>query len=415
MARVAAENIKDITEAICWARDEGQALEIYSGGTKRKMGRPIQDGHLLCLKALKGVSFYEPDEQVIGVQAATSVWEVNQLLMDNGQTLAFEPPDWSGLFGTRNHNTSCGGVVASNHSGPRRPFQGAARDHLLGFNAISGRGVEFQSGGRVVKNVSGYDLSKLMAGSWGTLAVLHHLIFKTMPLSQTSQTLFLDGLKPHQAFQAMSECLAQNSLINAITYIPKETAPLWVGTHFSESILALRLEGTSQGVKENMNRLKTHFGKQGAPHVSGGQQSQKFWQSVKNLDLFSLPHSHSDQPIWRILTPPSQLATLIKALSHTIEDMIYFIDWGGSLVWLSHNHKKNDFALDEMTQKAIHIRNLCAQNGAQAILIRAQDDLRHHIGFFPPLSSNLAALTSRIKHSFDPKVILNPGRLYFGI
>ena len=210
MARVAAQNLKDVREALRWARDEDKSLEPYGGGTKRSLGRPLHNSYALGLGCLSGILSYEPDELVISMRATTPLAEVEALLSKHRQHLAFEPPDWSQLFSAHEKGeSSMSGIISSNLSGARRFAAGAARDHLLGFRALSGRGVEFQSGGRVVKNVTGYDLSKLIAGSWGTLAIMSELTLKTMPAPETTRTLFLYGADSDKALNWMEIILSK--------------------------------------------------------------------------------------------------------------------------------------------------------------------------------------------------------------
>ena len=416
MAQIAARNLKDIIEALRWARDGDKALEIYTGGSKRAIGRPAKESHRLCLKALDEVLFYHPEELVIGVQAAASLADIDQLLAQKGQMLAFEPPDWGALFSVQNRGRhSCGGVMGSNLSGPRRIISGAARDHLLGFRAISGRGVRFRSGGSVVKNVTGYDLSKLMAGSWGTLAVCYELIFKTMPAPEATRSLFIYDQGGSEALGIMEQILSKPYGVSAAAHIPARAAIGWSGLESETALTAFRLEGTSQATQSALSELRAVFASSAATSTSEGEASAQFWRSVRDLDVFSAPWGNIAAPLWRILTPPSAAASLSARISAELEDVVYFIDWGGSLIWASHDVSSGEGDLDSFSKQASQIRNICLEHGAEAMLIRASASARHHIDVMPPLGSALAALTSRIKHAFDPKGILNPGRLYFGI
>ena len=416
MAQIAARNLKDITEAIRWARDMDKALEIYTGGSKRAIGRPAADSHRLCLKALDQVLFYHPEELVIGVQAAAPLADIEQLLAQKGQMLAFEPPDWGALFSVQNRGRhSCGGVVASNLSGPRRLCAGAARDHVLGFRAISGRGVRFRSGGSVVKNVTGYDVSKLMAGSWGTLAVLDEIIFKTMPAAEATRSLFIYDKAESDALQLMERLLSKSYGITGAAHIPARTARSWSGLESETALTAFRLEGTARATEAALADLRAALDSAAVIRTSEDEASRQFWRSVRDLDVFSAPWGNIAAPLWRILTPPSAAAGLAARIAAELEDVIYFIDWGGGLIWASHDVSSGEGGLESFSKKAGQIRNICLELGAEAMLIRASAEARRHIDIMPPLSGALAALTARIKHAFDPKAILNPGRLYFGI
>ena len=413
MAQVAAQNLKDITEALRWARDGDRALEIFAGGSKRAIGRPVKNAHRLCVKALNGILFYQPEELVISVRAATPMSEISTTLAAKGQRLAFEPPDWGALFSssTRRSDT-IGGIIGGNLSGPRRIVAGAARDHVLGFQAISGRGVGFQAGGRVVKNVTGYDLPKLMAGSWGTLAVLHEITLKTMPAPESVQSLFLHGLDDSVAVQVMERALSQNHGVNGAVHLPAQAARHWPELNAQETLTALRVEGPKRATAEAISELGKLFESATRLTTIDHESSVQFWKSIRDVELFAAHSGESSPPpLWRILSPPSLAASVAAQLSVALEDMIYFMDWGGGLIWLTHEAQDEE----SFVHKADHIRNICVDNGAEAVLIRADGAAQERIGFFPPLAQPMAALTARIKQAFDPKAILNPGRLYFGI
>ncbi len=426
MAQVAAQNLKDIQEALRWARDGNRALEIFGGGSKRAIGRPIKNAHRLCLKALSGILFHHPEELVISARAATPMRDINAALAAKGQMLAFEPPDWSALFGhnaphaphaphnaphNAAHNGTIGGIIGSNLSGARRIIAGAARDHVLGFHAISGHGAAFQSGGQVVKNVTGYDLSKLMAGSWGTLAVLHEVTLKTMPKPEVVRSVFLHGLDDAVAVQVMERALIQNHGVNGAVHLPTQAAINWPELNAQESLTALRIEGTARATSAAADALKKLFEDLAPITIIGNEISLRFWQTICNVELFAVSSKNAPPPLWRISAPPSLAASVTARLSVELEDMIYFMDWGGGLIWLSHSAQDQE----SFVNKANYIRNICVENGAEAVLIRADEQAREQVSFFPPLAPPLAALTARIKQAFDPQAILNPGRLYFGI
>lgn len=420
MAQVAAQNLKDVREAMRWARDEDKHLEIYSGGTKRTIGHPIEDSYALGLGFMRGILSYEPDELVISMRAATPLAEINQALRAHRQQLAFEPPNWSNLFSPQKPQEvsapTCGGLVASNAAGARRFVAGAARDHLLGFHAISGRGIDFQSGGRVVKNVSGYDLSKLMSGSWGTLAVMYELTLRTVPAPQATRTLFLYGLEEDEAMRWMDHLLSKNFNISGAVHIPLATMKQWNNLdHNPASLTAFRLEGTLAATQAKLNQLQGLVGSEAQTNNNEGEAAIQFWNSINDLAIFSTPNTNKNAPLWRILTPRSKAANLIARLSAECEDVLYFLDWGGGLIWFGHDCVNGETELEEFQKKANQIRYICLEHDAQAILMRASPTARRAIPFMPPLSSGLAGINARIKNAFDPNAILNPSRLYYGI
>src|SRR5262245_2838718 len=178
----------DVTAAVQWALANSKTLEIVGQGSKRALGRPAQTDATLDLSAIAGVTLYEPEELVLSARAGTLLAEIERLVAANNQELAFEPMDYGPLLGAAPGQGTIGGALATNLSGPRRLKAGAARDHFLGVTAVSGHGRAFKSGGRVVKNVTGYDLCKLLAGSWGTLAVMTDVTLKTLPRAETEAT-----------------------------------------------------------------------------------------------------------------------------------------------------------------------------------------------------------------------------------
>src|SRR5438045_4268573 len=181
MARLTPTDIDELREAVAEALAAEEPLEVVGGGSKRRLGRPLQTAHTLELSRLSGIRDYAPSELVLTAGAATPLAEIERALSEHNQMLAFEPPGWGGLLGVEDAAPTLGGILACNLSGPRRIKAGAARDHFLGFSAVSGRGEIFKAGGKVVKNVTGYDLPKLMAGSYGTLAALEEATVKVLP------------------------------------------------------------------------------------------------------------------------------------------------------------------------------------------------------------------------------------------
>src|SRR4051812_42301802 len=202
------DNASQVEDAVRWALDRGKALEVLGGGSKRMIGRPAQTDLTLDLSAMTGVLLYEPEELVLSARAATSLAEIEAIIAAEGQEIAFEPMDFTALLGGSSVGSTIGGILAANVSGPRRFKAGAARDHLLGFRAVSGRGEVFKSGGRVVKNVTGYDLCKVLAGSFGTLAAMTEVTVKVLPRPETEVTVLLIGLDDKQAVATMTAAMA---------------------------------------------------------------------------------------------------------------------------------------------------------------------------------------------------------------
>ena len=224
----------EVLSAVQWALSENAPLEILGAGTKRGIGRPVQAAHTLDLSHLTGVTLYEPEELVLTAKAGTPLAEIEKMLAERNQQFAFEPIDYGPLLGQAPGRATIGGVLAANLSGPRRLKAGAARDHILGIQAVSGRGEAFKSGGRVVKNVTGYDLSKLMAGSWGTLAVVTDLTFKVLPAAETETTLALRGLADEDAVEAMALAMGSSAEVSGAAHLPQGVADRVAGGALGE-------------------------------------------------------------------------------------------------------------------------------------------------------------------------------------
>ncbi|TPJ30007.1 FAD-binding protein [Mesorhizobium sp. B2-8-3] len=387
-----------------WAAAEETQLEILGHGSKHGIGRPLQTEHTLDLSKLTGVTLYEPAELVLSARAGTSLAELEKLLAENGQQFAFEPMDYGPLLGGEpgqgGKNGTIGGVLASNLSGPRRLKSGAARDHILGVAAVSGRGEAFKSGGRVVKNVTGYDLSKLMAGSWGTLAVLTDVTFKVLPAAETEVTLAIRGLLDDAAVAAMALALGSSAEVSSAAHLPERIAArVASGKHGSDAATLLRVEGFGPSVVYRIEALKQLLGKAGPLEEIAGEASKAIWRDIRDCMPFA---DRGTRPVWRVSMAPSQAHHMVMALRmQAAVDAFY--DWQGGLVWLSM--REND-------PEAELLRGLIRKHGGgHATLVRAAAPHRAALPAFEPQPPHLAALSARLKAEFDPKQILNPGRM----
>lgn len=222
---------KDVESAVAWALAEGKRLDVIGHGSKRGLGRPSQTDLTLDVSALSGVTLYEPEELVLSARAGTPIAEIEKLVAEKGQELAFEPLDYGPVLGLPSGRGTIGGMLAANLAGPRRIKAGAARDHFLGFTAVSGRGETFKSGGRVVKNVTGYDLCKLLAGSFGTLAVMTDVTIKTLPRAEAESTVMVLGLDDARAGQAMAEAMGSSCDISGAAHLPSHISAHFDGLH----------------------------------------------------------------------------------------------------------------------------------------------------------------------------------------
>src|SRR3954468_24013631 len=242
---------KDVEAAVQWALAEGKTLEVMGQGSKRGIGRAAQWDLSLDLSDLSGVTLYEPEELVLSARAGTPIAEIEALLAKNNQELAFEPIDYGPVFGAAPGRGTIGGTLAANLSGPRRIKAGAARDHFLGVTAVSGRGETFKSGGRVVKNVTGYDLCKVLAGSYGTLAAMTDVTVKVLPRAETEQTLLVLGLDDATAAKAMSIAMGSPNDVSGAAHFPTPLAAV-MQAEAGTAVTALRLEGVAPSVEHRM-------------------------------------------------------------------------------------------------------------------------------------------------------------------
>src|SRR5438477_3715821 len=224
MVKFAPSDLSELRDAVAEALAAEEPVEVVGGGSKRGLGRPLQTAHTLDLSRLSGIRDYAPSELVLTAGAATPLAEIERALAEQGQMLAFEPPDWRGLLGVEEAEPTLGGILACNLSGPRRIKAGAARDHFLGFRAVSGRGEIFKAGGKVVKNVTGYDLSKLMAGSYGTLAALEEVTVRALPRPEAVATVLFAGVAPAAAVRLMAAALGSSHEVSGAAYLPPGTA-----------------------------------------------------------------------------------------------------------------------------------------------------------------------------------------------
>jgi glycolate oxidase FAD binding subunit len=369
-----------------------EPLELIAGGSKRGLGRPLRMLHVLDLGAFAGIRDYEPAELVLTAGAATPLGEIEAALDSARQMLAFEPPDWRALLDTSDKASTLGGAIACNLAGPRRIRQGAARDHFLGFHAVSGRGEAFKAGGRVVKNVTGYDLSKLMAGSYGTLAALTEISVKVLPRPEATHTIALAGLDVPQALAAMSEALNSAHELSGAAHLPAEIAP------GGKAMTSMRVEGPVPSVEARASALRRELARFGDAEILGDDASLKLWHDIRDVAPLA---AMKDRAIWRVSIAPSAAPALIAALGKNL-DLRYFLDWGGGLVWLAVPAAQD--------AGAVIIRG--ALGSGHATLIRASDALRAAVPVFQPQAREVAALSVRVKESFDPKRLFNRGRMY---
>jgi glycolate oxidase FAD binding subunit len=360
----------------------------------------------LDLSRLAGVTAYEPEELVLSAKAGTPLSEIEALVAQRGQQLAFEPMDCGPLLGGSPGAGTVGGTVAANLSGPRRIKAGSARDHVLGLTAVSGRGEMFKSGGRVVKNVTGYDLSKLMTGSWGTLAAISEITLKTVPRPETEATVALLGLGDAAANRAMVAAMGSACDVSGAAHLPAATAarfPIATAVAAGRALTALRLEGVGPSVLHRKAELQKFLQASGEVVVIDDIVSHRLWAAIRDVTGFAAGDAGGEQPLWRVSTAPSRGHELVARITAaTAAEALY--DWAGGLVWI---------VMPAGADAAVKpVREAVAAVGASAMLFRAAAQLRAATDVFDPQDASLAALTKRVKQGFDPHGVLNPGRMW---
>ncbi len=383
-----------VADIVASARADRMPLSLAGGDTKAGIGRPVQAAATLTSRKMKGITLYEPAELVIGAKAGTPLAEIEAALAEKGQRLAFEPPDYRALLGTEGEPT-IGGIAAANLSGPRRIMAGAARDALIGVRFVNGRGEIVKNGGRVMKNVTGLDLVKLMGGSWGTLGLLTEVIFKVLPIPETSTTLLYSGLDDERAIAVLSEALGSPFEVTGAAHIP-------VGEGYQTAQTLIRIEGFEPSVDYRLGELREALADYGDPAVLAHESGDSLWRGLRDgAPLIAL----SGQAIWRISTRPGAGPALAAAIRSKVQGRHYF-DWGGGLIWIAT--PADDAA-------AASVREATRAHGGHATLMRAPPELRAAIDVFEPLPEPLMRISREIKARFDPDGIFNPGRMYAGI
>jgi len=395
---------REFARVLAEAAAAGTPLEVSGSGSKQKIGRPMQTAANISAGALRGITLYEPSEMVMAARAGTPLKQIESDLADRGQMLAFEPIELGRLVGSERGQATIGGVFATNFSGARRLSVGAARDHLLGVRGINGRGEIFKSGGRVMKNVTGYDLCRGLSGSWGTLAVLSEVTFKVLPIPEDTGTVVLLGLPDEFAVEVMCTAMASPFEVSGAVHLhPTLVARLEHPglRNLGQGLTALRLENFSKSVAYRKAKLKDMLKAYGELNELDRDNSLSFWDELRRLSLLQ----GSEAPLWRISTAPTAAPKVVAAISAYMECRAFY-DWSGGLVWAE--------VLPTTDAGAADVRRVIATHGGHATLIRAEPVVRAAVEVFQPLEAGVEKLSRKLKATFDPAGILNPGRMYPG-
>lgn len=378
----------EIREVVREAKAHSSTIEICGGHSRRGLGGPVQAAIDMSLGEFRGIELYEPGALTMIAKAGTPVRQIDEVLAENRQQLPFEPIDHRHLMGNTGEPT-IGGVVACNASGSRRIQSGGCRDCVLGLSFVDGNGAWVKSGGRVMKNVTGYDLVKLLCGSHGTLGVLTEIAFKVLPRPEHSVTLQLHGLTDIVGIKALSAALGSPYEITAAAHIPGDP---------NTAITAIRIDGFGEQIKYRVAKLRAVLRGFGDVDLIDGERNRQFWRKVTDVAYFSGEHGD----VWRISSKPTDGPRIVESLRSTIECRHYY-DLGGGLVWLLVDQNQGS--------QVENVRHAVKKFGGHATLVRASDATRSSVAVFEPEHPRIVEISRKIKHSFDPVGILNPGRI----
>ncbi|MEI9852514.1 MAG: FAD-binding protein [Sphingomonas sp.] len=371
----------DVADAVADALRDGVKLAIVGGASKAAIGADVE-ARALPMAGLGGVVDYDPAELVLTVRPGAPLAEVRALLADSGQMLAFEPFDHGPILGQAAGGATIGGIVAAGVSGSQRVSAGAARDHLLGFRAVSGRGEIFAAGAKVVKNVTGYDLPKLAAGSWGRLFAMTELTLKVLPRPREAATRMLAGLDEAQAIRAMARAMGSQAEVAAAAHLP-------AGVRGGESATILRVQGFGPSVAARCAMLEALLAEFGSVRAPSAEEADAMWESLRTLAPLGTGRS-----IWRVNVAPSRAGAAVAPL----HDADFLFDWAGGLIWVATD-----------ADPAV-VREAASRAGGHATLVRADARVRARVPAFHPPAAGMAALEQRVRRAFDPAGLFETGR-----
>ncbi len=396
MSTLMPTRVADLVDIVAEARSDRAPLEVTGTGAKPGLGRVMQTARSVSAAGLDGITLYEPAEMVIGARAGTPLDAVAAVLDEKGQVLPFEPRRLGGFYGSGSSGT-IGAVAAANLSGPKRVHAGAARDHLIGISMVTGRAEEVSSGGRVMKNVTGYDLVKLAAGSFGTLGILTEVIFKVLPKPETETTLVFNGLDDRRAVALLCAAMRTPYEVTGAAHLPARDG--------DGARTLVRIEGFAFSVDYRRGELTAELREHGAPEVLDAPASRAAWRAIADLDLFAPRSGPDDRAIWQISTAPTRGPDVADRLRGATDVEIAY-DWSGGLV----------LAATPATEAAGGAVAAAVEGaGGHATLLRGPAGLRGHVDVFQGPAAPVLDMTRRVKAAFDPDGVLNPGKMYQGV
>lgn len=388
MARLVATSEADVVDAVRAARERKSTLEIVGAGTKRALGRPVETSDVLDLSALSGIVSYEPSELILTVKAATPIAEIEQALKE--QRLGFDPSDWGPLLGAAPNAGTIGGAISTDLCSSAAVQYGRVRNHLLGFHGVNGLGEAYKAGGNVVKNVTGFDLPKLMCGAFGTLGVLTEVTLRVFPKPEFSLGVLVQDVSPDEGLAVLRQVWSSPLEATGLVYFSRDAASSLPGQR--PACALIRLEGSKDTLADKRSALRA---------LLAGHNFEEIGDSDWVLSMFGsgVAFANSALDVWRIILPPSQCTSLVNALRPSL----WYADWAGGLLWTGFEHSDNG------------IHQIAAQYDGQATLVRASEQTRTRVSPFPPQDEIRASLTRTVKAAFDPLQLFNPGRMVEGV
>jgi glycolate oxidase FAD binding subunit len=392
---------RDEAELAGMLRDAADPVAVEGNGSKAAMLRPVQAARTISTRAMSGITLYAPKELILSARAGTPLTDIEAAVAAQGQHLIAEPPDLGTLLGGRKYQT-IGGVIGTNLSGPRRVAWGAMRDHIMGVRAVNGRGEIIHSGGRVLKNVTGLDICKLLTGSFGTLAVMTEITLKVLPAPERRASVAIAGLDPVSGVAALGAALGSPYAVSGAAYLPADAAEkipalAWLGG----SVTLARIEDFSMSVAYRTGKLRADLARFGAAEILDERATVAAWAAVRD----ALPLVGAGEAIWRVSVRPSRGPAVAATVAEKFGAR-WFMDWGGGLIWIAG--PATEAAHDAVAAASRHA-------GGIFMLVRAPDPLRVAVDVIPPEAPALARITRDVKAAFDPRGVLNPGRLYAGL
>lgn len=391
-------NAEEAGACVAQALADDLPVELVGTGTRRGFGRPVDAAAILDLSALRGVVAYQPEELILAVAPATPMAEIAELLDQRGQCLAFEPPDFGPLWGLAPGQGTVGGAMLTGRGGPRRITAGGPRDHCLGVKGVNGFGEAFGAGGRVVKNVTGFDITKLVTGSFGTLCVVTELTLKVLPAPPDATTLAILDLSDAAAVSAMSRALGCTAQVSSAAHLPAGVCDRFGG----RAATLLRVEGVRPSVAARIGHLAELLDGLGEQALLDRDAGAALWRAIGDAAFFA----GSERPVWKLSVPPAKGAAVGERLTRQLDGRCFY-DWGGGAVWLETSEAPDAHA--GLVRSVL--REVVGGDG-HATLMRAAREIRAAVAPFQPPSPGVAALTERVRRQFDPQGLFNPGRMY---